>query len=823
MADLVPGPKNSLTPTAYSPKLPALEHEGISQLEYANDEIDLREVMNVLRRHVKLIIAIGIAAAVLTAVYVMKQTPQYKTLATVRITDVPQSLTSGIGTPQEGVVDQMLGKSSDPLLSEMEVLHSRTVLGEVVDRVGLRMRSLTKGLRTGSIDVTAFPAPDVSDTVKLRFGRTHVTAEGDSASVSAPYGQPVSVHGLTFTIPKAPEDLQEGMLAVTSRGAAIDDLTVKLGAVRRENTNVVDIEYMDASPRRAALVANTAVEAFQEASASAARKQSERKRVFLEEQLAATDSILDSAQSALERFRSSKQLYSSSQQLVAEQTGLLQLDAKLGDLSSERSMFDKLLTQFKPNERPQTNQLLALLAAPGISDNAVISQLGGQLAHLVSTRDSLMTGGWGNARTNPDMIRLDTMINSTQARIVTAARSHLDALDARILALQELKNRSAQAMSSLPKTESEELRLSARVDAMRKVADQIRQDYQIARVAEAVEAGQVETIDPAPIPLRPVSSRLILKVAMALVLGLIVGMGSSFLMERMNNTIRQKEDIEKVLHLPGLAVIPQIVKPRVWAQRLLGAGGNGNGNANGNGKHKRHGAGSLVTVVNTRSSGAEAYRTLRTNLIFSQALQRLRSLVVSSPSPADGKTTTAANLGVTFAQQGMRVLLIDADLRRASMHEAFNISRAPGFTDVLLKSSLLSEAVRTTEVDNLFVLPAGALPPNPAELLGSTQTIQLLKELDRQYDLIIIDSPPLLAASDALVLGRLVDGVLLVVKAGFTDKGAGRHAVAQLASVGARVVGVVLNDPEAKVPTYSGYYYYSYYHYYGHEEDTAKV
>lgn len=219
----------------------------------------------------------------------------------------------------------------------------------------------------------------------------------------------------------------------------------------------------------------------------------------------------------------------------------------------------------------------------------------------------------------------------------------------------------------------------------------------------------------------------------------------------------------------------------------------------------------LVAAAHTHSTGAEAYRTLRTNLIFSQAVQSLKTIVVTSASPGEGKTTTAANLAVTFAQQGMRVLLVDCDLRRARLHKMFNVPREPGLTELILDHEVPTEVIRGTPVENLSVLTSGTLPPNPSELLGGPRMERVLEVLREQFDMIVLDSPPLLAASDASVLGTKTDGVLLVVRAGQTERGAAQQAVQQLAVVGARVVGAVLNDPDAKVPQYGGYYNYEYY------------
>jgi len=384
-------------------------------------------------------------------------------------------------------------------------------------------------------------------------------------------------------------------------------------------------------------------------------------------------------------------------------------------------------------------------------------------------------------------------------------------LDARIAALDELKQRNAEALQALPATQASEARLRQRVEATRKVADQLREEYQKARIAEAVDAGQVEIIDLAVVPDLPIGHGKFFKLALGLLVGLMLGSAAAFLREHMNSAIRRRDEIENVLQIPGLAIIPQIAGS-VNGKRLRLAGVNVprlRAKTNGNGS-SRNGY-TLVTVNDQKSGSAEAFRTLRTNLIFSQAVQTLHTIVVTSPSPGDGKTTTSSNLAVTFAQQGMRVILVDCDLRRARLHNVFHVTREPGLSQLLLGQCSMEEAVRPTVVDGLTFMPAGAIPPNPAELLGGAQMRTVLEALQSAYDVVILDSPPVHVGADTLVLGTMADGVILVLRAGQTERDAAQDALQRLKMVNARVVGAVLNDPDQKVPQYGGVYYYDYY------------
>jgi protein-tyrosine kinase len=215
---------------------------------------------------------------------------------------------------------------------------------------------------------------------------------------------------------------------------------------------------------------------------------------------------------------------------------------------------------------------------------------------------------------------------------------------------------------------------------------------------------------------------------------------------------------------------------------------------------------SLITANNPKSPISEQYRTIRTNIQFSFVDQTMRSLIVTSPGPGEGKSTTTANLAVTFAQQGKKVLLIDADMRKPTVHYTFRLNNIIGLTNVLTQSSNLHSAYQETEIENLFVLTSGPIPPNPAELLGSKAMEKFLEEVYNQFDLVIFDTPPVLAVTDAQILANKCDGTVLVVSSGKTEIEAAVKAKELLLSANGKLLGVVLNKKKQKQGQY--YYYY---------------
>ncbi|MGG6433224.1 CpsD/CapB family tyrosine-protein kinase [Anoxybacillus sp. D401a] len=215
---------------------------------------------------------------------------------------------------------------------------------------------------------------------------------------------------------------------------------------------------------------------------------------------------------------------------------------------------------------------------------------------------------------------------------------------------------------------------------------------------------------------------------------------------------------------------------------------------------------SLITKTNPKSPISEQYRTIRTNILFSVVDRPLRSLMVTSSAPAEGKSTTVANLAVVFAQQGKKVLLVDADLRKPTVHYTFRKDNHVGVTNVLTKQAPFQTAVKETDVDNLFVLTSGPIPPNPAELLGSSAMEELLAEAYKQFDLVLFDTPPVLAVTDAQILANQCDGTILVVHSGKTEIEAAQKAKELLINAKGKLLGVVLNQKKQKESSY--YYYY---------------
>ncbi|MFN2490359.1 MAG: polysaccharide biosynthesis tyrosine autokinase [Actinomycetota bacterium] len=304
---------------------------------------------------------------------------------------------------------------------------------------------------------------------------------------------------------------------------------------------------------------------------------------------------------------------------------------------------------------------------------------------------------------------------------------------------------------------------------------------------DTLRVGQV--LAPAELPASPARPNHLQNAGLAIAAGLAAGVGVAFARERLDDRLRGRDDLEAHLGAPVLAVVPRV---KTWKRRRKPF---------------------LAAASKPDSAAGEAYRTLRTGILFAASSQGARTIVITSPHPGDGKTATTANLGVALARAGKRVAIVSADLRKPRLHRFFGLENRMGLATVLIGEVDIGEVLEPTEIDNLQLVPSGPVPANPGELLGSDAMSKTLIEL-REVDFILIDSAPALAVADTLTLGRLVDAVLFVVDAEHTTRKAVDLASRQLERVHAKIIGAVLNnfDP-SKARTYTpdyGYYSYSY-------------
>lgn len=382
----------------------------------------------------------------------------------------------------------------------------------------------------------------------------------------------------------------------------------------------------------------------------------------------------------------------------------------------------------------------------------------------------------------------EVFIAQNAAQQTSRFASSKESLSKEIAAVQASLAQTQAALDALgepdtPEEQAQKAQLETSLAQYRTSYANLLQSYENIRAAEAQELNNVSVVEPAVPPRVPIRPRVELNTLLAGLVGMVLAGAIAYVFEYLDDTLKSPEDISQRLGLWTLAAIGRI-EGKTAQDRL-------------------------VTLSAPRSPIAEAYRLLRTNFQFAAVDRPLRRIVVTSPGPGDGKSTTAANLAVVFAQGGKSVILVDADLRRPQQHRIFQRTASYGLSTALVDAATpVTNFLQPTDVPGLRLLTSGPIPPNPAELLGSQRMAQLMQVLNQEAEMVILDSPPVLSVADAAILANAADGVVLVADAGRTRREMARRAKEGLERAGANLLGMVLNRMTRQT---AGYYYYYYY------------
>jgi len=754
--------------------------------------LTLRQLIGAVRRRwwaipTMLALVVGVAFA-----RTIRQPHIYNAVATVRVQQQRSAVT---GVDRGG---QQTDFRTDPMQTEQLVIRSRAVAERVAILLGLPLRAAvgekySEDAFRRELNPTLDAEPRVGE-YRLYLGpQTYRLTSGATDFGTRSYGDSLRADGFVLHPLRRPNiPLREVVLSiVTPRSVAPAVATRTL-----PQTNIIEISYDGTDPVLVRDIANATAHAYAEFSSEAQRRAAIRKSATIGQAIDNARVNLLASQTAMEDFKRSKGISDATTEQASLSTSIAKLQDDINQSDIQQNVYSSLLGKLTVADTADED-LRRLVGTDAIRDNLYLTSLYTRWFELTAKRDTLIASG--RQLPNPDVAAVNAQISRTKGDLQEASRTYLIGLQSRRATLEAKLAELRAELSKYPPLDAEQARLMANVRTMQNTFDNLQRDYQLAKIGEADDAGTVQIIDEATTPTFAISPNRKRALTYATVLGLLLGVGLAFVLERLDDSIKSPDELTDGMRTPVLGLIPGI--------KLVDGGGTAGGPA----------AGRLVTHADPRSPVAEAYRSLRTNLAFAKAQQELRAIVVASPGPADGKSTTAANLAITFAQQGQRTILIDADLRRAVLDKTFAVPREPGLSNLIVGSATIADSVHPTDVPNLFVLPSGQFPPNPSELLGSPAMRGVLDDLRAAYDVVIFDSPPLLAVTDAAVLATIVDGTILVVRTNTTQREAARRALGQLRSVHGRVLGAVLNDIDTRAGAgYGGYGYY-YYAYYGSE------
>ena len=726
----------------------------------------------------------------------MREPHIYRAATTVRI----ENATSPIAGVQASA--PTYDYRIDPMVSEQQVIKSRMVAERVVNALGLRLRIVEpSGLSRAELFGAVPPMVDSlapPGDLRLTFNdRGYILSSGSIRYASAPYGTAIAGGGVRFVVPERPRIREQSvLLEILPLTAAAAEVRGSIATKVLPQTNIIEIAYLGTEPALVRDVTNAVASEYAAVSSEMQRTNARAKSRFIASSLRDQRARLDSAQDALKDFKERQQIGD----VNAEQSALASSIHRMEDAKQaglvEQKIYFTLVGRLTAADTAD-DELRRLVGTDAVEKNRYIANLYDRWFNLIKERETLYARG--RTDRNDDVKAVQRLISRTKEDLRSASQLYLQALQSRLGSLDKTIADMRLETEKYPKLEAQQSRLSATVGTMQRTFDNLQSEYQLARIAESVDDGRVQFIDEATLPTFAVSPNRKRAITYSVMVGLLLGFALAFGLDRLDDSVKSPDELRDQMELPMLGLIPAIRGER------------------GSRRGTDPTVGRLLTHADPRSPVAEAYRSMRTNLAFARAQQSPQAIVVASPGPADGKSTTVANLAITFAQQGQRTLLIDADLRRAVLDKAFGVSRSPGLTEVIIGETTLEKVVHETSVPNLSVVASGRFPPNPAELLGSTRMQEVLHDAKARFDVVLLDSPPLLAVTDAAVLSTMVDGVVLVIRTERTKREAVRRALGHIRSVRGRLLGAVLNDVDMRSGAYYGSYGHYYYSYYGNE------
>ena len=763
-------------------------------------QFQLRQVTGLMRRNRALILGIPLAVLMLTALFLVAMRPVYEAASSIRI----ESERSGVQLVQ---VLAALGSQSSPVHTEMEILKSRTVAEDVVDSLSLTvaLEEPARELRSSvlaNIAATreAIPAEYTFERtgngayeVEIRFrppGQDGILAVLRPARVEkigpAAIGQPVQLRGVNVTLAPGAASHEKIVVAVRDYPTTLRDVRRDI-AVSKPNreADLVVAAYTGHDPEIVRDVPNVLTASYLARRQGDATAEANTTVRYLSNELDSVTAQIGSIESELRTFMEGASVVNLEAEGTAQVRRLAEMQAQRDLLEAERSSLIKLIRDTDGTATDADPALYRrMFAFPTLLKNPAVGTLLTSLSELQNERAGLLGKSTPN---DPTVIAITERIEEMESELRSIAATYLQGLTNQVAAANAALAASAGELSGIPAKEIRYARLTREGEVLGEIYGLLQTRLKEAEIAASLEDMSVNVVDPAILPDRPVSPNKPLSLAFALVFGLVLGGAAAFAREQLDPSVHTGEELQDVAALPVLGVIPRMREPV--------ASENGRGRAAGASPAAMRGL--LLSNFDGDGAIADGYYALRSNLAFSPGAAP-KVILVTSPLNGDGKTVTAANLAASLAQKGGRVLVVDADLRAGRLADVFGVPSAPGLAELLAGDADPASATRRVSQsggDSFELLPAGRHSASSTELLSGAGS--LIERLRGQYDYVVIDSPAVNVARDAQLISTASDLVLLVVRAGVTDRESVLYAREQLAD-SAAVIGSVLNDVDLR-------------------------
>jgi capsular exopolysaccharide synthesis family protein len=761
----------------------------------SEDEIDIKEIWRILHTSRFSITLIGGIVLILTIYFTWTTHPVYQATTVVMIKESQAD-------PSSFVFDFGMNKSQQRLQNEIEVLKSYNLHEQVV--VGL--------IEDSSADELAL--------FGTRYVRKRYRLQDSFLAWIGQGAEPVV----------GPRDL-----SFSERIELVEDLreNTRISTVREADVLKISVSSTDSTD--AVFLANRISKVYSNLDLAGGQGELHFVLNFLDSQITKYENRLATVEEELQLFQSNNQIYAldgSAELLLKDLTSYESIYyTNIAELEVAQERVSYLKSQLSENEK-------ALMKEITNTNNPMIVALRGKIAELEAQKvQQMVDEGWDekSMQTRDYERRISEMkdkLTGITETLILSGWSEEDPFAAsqeifNKIVEQEVEVHSARSRAteykklvdqmngrliSLPSHTLQYARLERKLKLNESLYLTMKQKYEESRITEAGQLGKVRILDPALIADKIRPSKKI-NLLIGLVLGVALGVAYAFLKEFLDNTVKAVEHLERK-GLTILGIIPDMKgdkEKRVPVQAQKPSRG-------GTDFRRR-----LITYEDPKSPISESYRTLRTNVTYASVDKKIKSLLISSSQPGEGKSTTTANLAIAFAQLGKKTLLVDADLRKPVQHNVFGHPRGPGLSEFLIgEVEDMNSIIQKTKVEGLYLMTAGGLPPNPSELLGSNRMSQLVAQLEKDWDMVLFDSPPIVAVTDASMISGEIDAVALVVKAGHTERAAVDRALDMVRNIRAPLIGAILNGASQESLGGKYAYYYSYYNYYYHSDDSAK-
>ncbi len=720
------------------------------------------------------------------AVFTYTTTPIYQAFSTLQV-----------GTEKNALKGSPLDQSAmwaSPIDTELQIILSRSIAEGAARRLHLdwQITKKSNGLVVKiaqfsterenvpyRIELTgedSFKVVD-ADNTELGSGKSGIPMKGKGISLLLAdiHGKP----GDSFVLSALPLSRLAGRILGKTKA-------IQVG----QNTNILKVSYLDPDPKLAADVVNAIAQVYIDMSVAMRSEEASKSVEFIDQQLKSIQEDLDKAEKKVQAFKAS--------------SGVVSLDAESMKVFNKITDADKQLTQLDLEKKQLDFARKSLKESIDSGKNYIPSDPVGapaaaKLADLEAQKKALLVAYTVD---HPQVKAVQDQIDGIKRNLLSVYESTLKNLAKQGSNMTPFLAGYEGQLRKLPEKERELAALMRQTKVTSDLYTFLLQKHQELRVTKAATVSNINVIDPAVVPLTPIKPNKQKNLMIGLILGLLFGTGLAIFLEYLDDTIHDIEEAKRMLEIPLLAVIPHIAPAAGMTDK----------------KATSH---YPAMLIDSKSSISEAFRTLRTNIHFSALNKKRQLLMVTSSFPGEGKTTIVGNMAVAFSQVGMRVMLVDCDMRRPSLHTLFGHRQTPGLSELIAGDKELGALIQSTEIAGLDIISAGTIPPNPAEMLGSDEMRTIVETLRESYDLVILDAPPVLSVTDAPVLSTCADLVLLVIEAGRVPIKAARHMLELLNQVGAPIAGMILNDKKQRTTLHYKYYGESYQSYYGEDRKTG--